>query len=234
MNIKKYDLIITGAEGDIGPQISEYFESSGRSILRLDLQNGNDLTNEHYVKKIFQESRAPALINLFAKNEHVLSGEGHNSEMAKSIYDFDLEDLNEYFRVNLTALFSVCREYAKNNKIGSIVNFASIYGLRPPLPSLYLGGYKHIGYSTSKASVIALTEYLAVVLAPSIRINVVAPGGIGSNQNQSFVQRYSNKCPMQRMALTEDLFGILELLISSNSSYITGSTFRVDGGWTLV
>lgn len=231
---KYYDLIITGASGDIGPKIKDHFLSLGFKILCLDISDGHDLTDENFVKEIFLENHSSALINLFAKNEHVRVSHGNSGAMAKSIDDFHLDDVNKYFAVNVTALFSVCREYAKNNKYGSIVNFTSIYGLRVPNPALYLNSYKHIGYSTSKAAVIALSEYLAIALAPNIRVNVVAPGGIISNQDDAFITRYSEKCPMGRMAIAEDLLGLLELLVSTRSSYINGATFRVDGGWTIV
>ena len=80
---------------------------------------------------------------------------------------------------------------------------------------------------------INLTDSLAICLAPKIRVNTVVPGGVRSEQSPEFIERYSSKCPMGRMALPKDLLGIVKLLISNESSYITGTTFNVDGGWVL-
>jgi NAD(P)-dependent dehydrogenase (short-subunit alcohol dehydrogenase family) len=135
--------------------------------------------------------------------------------------------------VNLVSLFSVCREFAKNNKKSSIVNFSSTYGVISPKPELYEGSHKDIGYGVSKAGVLNLTKYLAVHLAPSIRVNCVIPGGVLSKQNKKFVKDYSNLTPMKRMMKNGELNELIDYLCSEKSSYITGSSFTVDGGYTI-
>jgi NAD(P)-dependent dehydrogenase (short-subunit alcohol dehydrogenase family) len=223
------DVIVTGSLGRIGPELCDHFKSKGLKLIELDLGLGHDLTNEKWVAEFFLNNHANALINLFAMNEHIAVG----GTMAKSIMDFSLEGFDKYLHVNLTTLFSVCRQFAFNNQNSSILNFSSIYGVRAPNPNLYEGGYKHIGYSVSKAGVIALSEYLALVLAPSIRVNTIIPGGVISNQSNDFIVRYSEKCPMGRMSKPQDLFGAVDLLISDSASYITGVTLPIDGGWLI-
>ena len=222
-------IIVTGSEGIIGKIIFRALKGAHHDVIGLDLALGHDLKDEEWLKSYFQSNNADSLINLFALNEHIKD----TSAMPKSIMDFDLESLDNYLQTNVTTLFSVCRNFAYNNKESSIINFSSIYGVRPPKSSLYSGSLKHVGYSVSKAAVIALSEYLAINLAPHIRVNTIIPGGVFNNQPEKFVTDYSDNCPMQRMATPLDLLGVINLLISKESSYITGSTFRVDGGWLI-
>mgnify|MGYP001293535261 CR=1 FL=1 len=228
--VNKFDVIITGSEGVIGKDVSKFLKKTKKlNVLCLDLVLGHDLNDEAWTKEFFKENKADSLINLFALNEHITD----NQNLNKSLHDFPLSEINKFLETNITSLFSVCRNFSFNNSKGSIINFSSIYGLTPPKLELYEGSLKHVGYCVSKAGVIALSEYLATILAPNFRVNTIAPGGILSKQSDNFINRYSSYCPMGRMGVQSDIFGILELLISNNSSYITGETFRVDGGWAI-
>jgi NAD(P)-dependent dehydrogenase (short-subunit alcohol dehydrogenase family) len=227
--MRSFDVIVAGSLGRVGPEVCNHLKSKGLQILELDLELGHDLSNEEWVINFFKDNKAKALINLFAMNEHI----SETGLMAQSLIDFSLESFDQYMHINLTTLFSVCRQFADNNKKSNIVNFSSIYGVRPPHRDLYNGGFKHVGYTVSKAGVIALSEYLALALAPNVRVNTIVPGGIIANQSSEFLEKYSAKCPMGRMSEVSDLFGIIDLLISDTSSYITGATIPVDGGWTL-
>ena len=133
--------------------------------------------------------------------------------------------------VNLTSLFSVCREFAKNNKQGSIVNFSSYLGLVSPRPDIYDDSHKDIGYTISKFGVIGMTKYLAVHLAPKIRVNCISPGGIYQNQSKEFIKKYSKLTPMGRMMKKEEVNGLVDYLCSDKSSYVTGENFVIDGGY---
>ena len=151
-----------------------------------------------------------------------------------SLYDFSLDQFSNYLETNVTALFSVCKEFAKNSKTGSIVNFSSTYGLVSPNPKLYEESQKNIAYCVSKGAVINLTKYLAVHLAPNIKVNCVVPGGIEFNQNRKFVSNYSKLTPMKRMMRKTELNGLINYLCSENSSYVTGATLVCDGGYTVL
>ena len=73
---------------------------------------------------------------------------------------------------------------------------------------------------------------MAVHLAPKIRVNCIAPGGVENSQDTTFIKKYSKFTPLQRMMKSDELNGIVDFLSSSCSSYVTGATFVVDGGWT--
>lgn len=220
-------ITITGSEGLIGTELCKFF-SKKYDVQKLDIKLGHDLTNEDFVKKWFKKNSSDSLINCFALNDQFEIKKKRNT-----LFNFPLELFSKYCEVNLTSLFSVCREYAKNNKKGNIVNFSSIYGLVSSRPELYEKSHKDIAYGISKAGVINMTKYLASHLAPNIRVNCVVPGGVKSNQNKQFIKNYSKLTPLQRMMEKNELNEIVNYLSSSQSSYVTGSVFVIDGGWTI-
>lgn len=219
-------IIITGSEGLIGKELCNYL-SKRYKIVRLDLSLGHNLTDEKFVKKWFKENEADALVNCFALNDHVDS-----KRKKQTLFDITLKSFSDYLDVNLIALFSVCREYARNNKKGAIVNFSATTGIVSARPDLYKGAHKHIAYSVSKAGVVNLTKFLATHLAPNIRVNCVAPGGVKHGQDQEFIKKYSKHTPLGRMMNVGELNGLIEYLCTDKSSYVTGATFVIDGGWT--
>ena len=219
-------IIITGSEGLIGRELSYYLEKNNE-ILKVDLALGHDLTDEIFVKKWFKENKASSIINCFALNDHV-----DKIQKRATLFDVSLDSFSKFLDVNLTALFSVCREYARNNRKGTIINFSASTGIVSARPDLYNGAHKHIGYSVSKAGVINLTKFLATHLAPNIRVNCVAPGGVEHNQDKDFIKKYSALTPLRRMMKKDELNGMIEYLCSEKSSYVTGATFVIDGGWT--
>ena len=223
----KRNIIITGSEGLLGKEISRYFEKED-TVHKLDLNLGHDLTNEQFVKKWFSKNSGNYLINCFAINDHF-----DKSRKKNTVLNSTLESFQDYLNVNIVSLFLVCREFAKNNKKGSIVNFSSTYGIVSPKPDMYDQSHKDIGYCVSKAGVINLTKYLAVHLAPHIRVNCIVPGGVLHKQTSSFVKKYSEITPMKRMMKKNELNGILDYLCSEKSSYMTGATIMVDGGYTI-
>ena len=191
------------------------------------------ITDEEFVKQFFIDNPADALVNLYAVNPHV-----DTKDNSTNMFDITLDSLNLYLQVNLLSLFSVCREFARNNKAGSIINFSSTYGIVSPNPSLYREGKeKHVGYCVSKSGVVQLSRYLAVHLSPKFRINCVAPGGVAftptNEDSKRFIKLYEEKTPMKRMMNVNELNGIVEYLCSDKSSYTTGAVFNVDGGWTV-
>ncbi len=226
MYAKNLRIIITGSEGLIGKQLKNFLQENNE-IIALDLSLGHDLSDENFVKKWFSENKADCIINCFALNDHV-----ENNQKRPTLFDISLDSFSNFLHVNLTSLFSVCREFARNNPSGSIINFSASTGIVSARPDLYDGGHKHIAYSISKAGVINLTKFLAVHLAPSIRVNCLAPGGIENSQSEDFIKNYSKLTPLDRMMKPTELNGIVDFLCSSYSSYVTGATYVVDGGWT--
>lgn len=224
-------IIITGSEGLIGRELSSFFEQKGDCITRCDLSLGHDLTNELFVKSFFEQHKAEYLINLFALNHHITKD--HSSDEAETLFNISLDSFNAYLHTNLTSLFSVCREFARNNKHSAIVNFASMYAIVSPDPRIYDRGEKHIAYGVSKAGVIQLTRHLAVHLAPDIRVNCVISGGIEAGQSNAFKERYNARNPLGRMMQISELNGLLDYLCSPQSAYMTGEAVTIDGGWSI-
>ena len=220
-------IIVTGSEGLLGKEITLHLKKE-HEVITLDLVLGHDLTDENFVEDWFSKNKADCLVNCFAMNDHVEEGKTRGT-----IFDVSLESFKKFLDVNLTSLFSVCRQFAKNNDEGTIVNFSASTGIVSARPDLYNGGHKHPAYSISKAGVINLTKFLATHLAPKIRVNCIAPGGVEFDQDDEFKKAYSELTPMKRMMKKDELNKLVEFLCTSDSSYVTGSTMVVDGGWTI-
>lgn len=217
-------IVITGSKGLVGKRLTSFFKKTD-SVYELDILFNHNLTDEKFVKQWFKKNKADYLINCFALNDH--------GKSKTTLFDFPLSSFSKYLEVNLTALFSVCREFARNNKKGGIVNFSSTYGIVSPRPDLYEGFHKEIAYGITKAGVINMTKYLAVHLAPHIQVNCIVPGGIGDDQSQQMRKSYSKFTPMNRMMKSSELNGVVDFLCNPKSSYITGSSIVADGGFTI-
>jgi len=157
---------------------------------------------------------------------------------------FPQADWDHVMSVNLTGAFVCCQEFgaamaAQGN--GSIVNMLSVYGIVAPDQRIYAGS-EYLGrainppavYSASKAGLWGLTAYLSSYWgAKGVRVNALTPGGIYSGQNQTFVDRYRQRVPMDRMGEADDLCGALVYLMSDAAGYVTGQNLIVDGGLTV-
>lgn len=139
-------------------------------------------------------------------------------------------------RVNLTAAFVLIQEAAEAlgaTGSGAVVLVSSIYGMGGPDMRLYddTSMQNPAAYGASKAGLLQLARYFATVLAPSVRVNALTPGGVWRNQPSVFVERYVARTPLQRMAVEEDFKGAVAFLTSDLSAYVTGQNIVVDGGW---
>lgn len=155
--------------------------------------------------------------------------------------NYPVELWNQALAVNLTGLFLCCQAASRPMLVqgsGVIINLSSIYGLAAPDQRLYQREgqppqYKPIYYSVTKAGVIGLTRYLAAYYAgKNIRVNTLSPGGVYNNHDEDFVQAYSARAILGRMAYKDDMNGALLFLASDASAYMTGANLVVDGGWT--
>ena len=116
----------------------------------------------------------------------------------------------------------------------AVINIASTYGVNGPDMRLYDGlqMFNPAWYAAAKGGIIQLTRYCATTLAPTIRVNCIAPGGVWRAQPEVFVERYVQRTPLRRMCKEEDLCGALVYFASDLSVYVTGQVLLVDGGWT--
>jgi len=156
--------------------------------------------------------------------------------------NYSLEHWRQQLDVNLTGSFLTCQslgaEMARQGR-GSIINIGSTYGLVAPVQDIYRRPdgtqmfFKSAGYAASKGGVVMLSRFVATYWAKQgVRCNVICPGGVAQNQDAHFVQQYSDRTPMGRMAEPAEIAGAAVFLASDAASYVTGSVFSVDGGWT--
>lgn len=149
-----------------------------------------------------------------------------------------VEAFETAMKVNLTSAFLLAKDAAKpmsKSGKGSMILVSSIYGVVPPDFSIYerTSMANPAGYGASKAGLLGLTRYLATLMAPKVRVNALTPGGVFRNQPEVFVERYSRKTPLGRMAVEEEMKGAAAFLASDLSAYVTGQNIIVDGGFTL-
>jgi NAD(P)-dependent dehydrogenase (short-subunit alcohol dehydrogenase family) len=123
---------------------------------------------------------------------------------------------------------------------GSVVNISSIYGLLSPQQDVYEfrrregeSFTKPVAYSVSKSAILNLTRYLATYWAKSgVRVNTLTLAGIANEQPPAFVEAYTARVPLGRMAGAGEALGAVVFLASDASSYMTGANLVVDGGWS--
>jgi len=140
--------------------------------------------------------------------------------------------------VNATGIFMMTRAFGDHmaeRGCGSIINVGSIQGMVGPDMTLYSGQYGRVppDYYFHKGGMINLTRYAASYYGEKqVRVNTISPGGFNYELPEAFVERYSARTFLGRMANAQDLKGVIVFLASDASSYITGANIAVDGGYT--
>ncbi len=166
----------------------------------------------------------------------------HQDAQSRNLFEtFPLDAWRQALDVNLTGMF-LCAQAAVQPMIaqnhGVIINICSTYGLVGPDQRIYERPgqprkVKPVFYSVTKAGVLGLTHYLATYYAgKNIRANALTPGGVFNNHDETFVQNYSYRTVMGRMADIDEMNGAILFLSSDASTYMTGANLVVDGGWT--
>jgi NAD(P)-dependent dehydrogenase (short-subunit alcohol dehydrogenase family) len=251
--------IITGASGLLGEQHAIALSEQGAHVVLADIQadkcanQAQDIEQHGKVKALALEcdvtkrdsweSLAKNVVSQFGRidilvNNAAFTNQSRSANYAAPFPEFPLEDWNKILEVNMTGSFLGCQtigSYMLNQKNGSIINIASLYGVVSPNHRMYpdTGIHQPVAYSISKSGVIALTRYLGTLWADQgVRVNCITPGGVFNQHNDLFSSRYASLSPMGRMAHPDEMRGALIYLASSASSYCAGHNLAVDGGWT--
>lgn len=260
-------ILITGAFGLIGKQISKAFLQQGAKVVLADVNASAiaaiqkefseafatdnfivielDITNEASTSNAVQQAvtafgKVDVLINNAAIDAKFdKDGMGKVNQSRFENYPIDL--LRRSVDVNLTGTVimtqAVCRQMLLQGS-GNIINVASTYSVVAPNQNLYDFGegtqnFKPIDYIASKSFIPNFTRYIATFYAVNnIRCNAIVPHGIYNNHPEEFLINFSKMSPLGRMCNREELEGPFLFLASNASSYMTGSTLMVDGGWT--
>ncbi|HKT74944.1 MAG TPA: SDR family oxidoreductase [Steroidobacteraceae bacterium] len=153
--------------------------------------------------------------------------------------DYPLEGWQKCIDLNLTGTFLLAQEVARRCMIprqtGSIINIASVAGLRGTMPDELLG----VGYFASKGGMVNMTRALAAEWgAHNIRVNTICPGFIPTKLSSAQLERNTRqvleRTPLGRLGQEDDLQGLTVLLASDAGRHISGQAIAVDGGRTAV
>jgi NAD(P)-dependent dehydrogenase (short-subunit alcohol dehydrogenase family) len=149
-----------------------------------------------------------------------------------------IELFTKSMQVNATGVFMMTRTFGDHmaeRGQGSIINVGSIQGMVGPDLTLYEGLQWGAvpDYFFHKGGMLQLTRLAAAKLGPGgVRVNTLSAGGFFAGQEQVFVDRYSARTFLGRMANENDLKGVVVFLASDASAYVTGTNIVVDGGYT--
>jgi NAD(P)-dependent dehydrogenase (short-subunit alcohol dehydrogenase family) len=166
---------------------------------------------------------------------------GQREKHSSAFEDYDYDTWQRALEVNLGGAF-LCAQAAIRHmlkqKSGVIINICSTYGLVGPDQRIYQredkqATFKPVDYTVTKAGILGLTKYLATAYGDrGIRCNALSPGGVQHAQDEEFLQAYSARTVLGRMAQPHEMNAALLFLASDASSYMTGANLVVDGGWT--
>jgi NAD(P)-dependent dehydrogenase (short-subunit alcohol dehydrogenase family) len=239
--------IVTGGAGQIGSEIVRGLEQRGARVAVFDLETDRfrvDVTDreaiEQATEQVVRELGAPhVLVNAAALD----SPPDAPAAEVGPVESYPEESFDAVMRVNVKGTFLCCQVVGARMAAearGSIVNISSVYGMLSPIQDLYefrrSDGeefFKPIAYSVSKSAVYNLTRYLATYWAKSgVRVNTLTLAGVANEQPQEFVDAYTARMPLGRMADVGEVVGPVVFLASDASSYVTGANLVADGGWS--
>ncbi|MBX2945100.1 MAG: SDR family oxidoreductase [Cyclobacteriaceae bacterium] len=235
--------IVTGGSSGIGFAIAKKFTEQNihTIIVGRDQQKLNEVTallgsnSEGISFDVTNLSGLPELVNSIVKKhgqvDILVNNAGIN--MKKSALEVTDQEFQNILLTNLTSVFAITREVAKNmiaNKSGSIINISSMaaqYGL----PGV-------VAYAASKTAIEGITRTLAVELSPhGVRVNCIAPGFIATKMSATALngdperrQKVLSRTPMGRLGDPQDVANAAYFLASDDSTFITGTVVPVDGG----
>jgi NAD(P)-dependent dehydrogenase (short-subunit alcohol dehydrogenase family) len=239
--------IVTGGAGQLGREIVAALEEAGAKAAVFDLEvqrHRVDVTDrtalEAATTEVERELGTPhILVNAAALD----SPPDAPAEEVGPVESYPEASFDKVMNVNVKGTFLACQVIGARMAAagrGSIVNVSSVYGMLSPVQDLYefrrRGGdefYKPVAYSVSKSALYNLTRYLATYWAKSgVRVNTLTLAGVWNGQPQEFLDEYTKRMPIGRMADPREVVGPVIFLASDASSYVTGANLVADGGWS--
>lgn len=263
-NLEGKTALVTGACGLIGKEHCRALAEAGANVVALDMNAaktaefaatlgekhlglGINVTDAESLKGARETILArygsiDILVNNAAINDMfenpLLAGEQSKFE------NYPVEMFRQSMEVNVVGVFLCAQVFgavmAEQGR-GSIINIASTYGVNGPDQSIYKDKdgkqtfYKSASYPATKGAVVNFTRFLATYWGEKgVRVNTLSPGGVENGQDEFFIENYSRKTALGRMAQPNDYKGAIVFLASDASAYMTGANLLVDGGWTAM
>jgi NAD(P)-dependent dehydrogenase (short-subunit alcohol dehydrogenase family) len=243
--------VVTGASSGLGVTFAEGLAAAGASVVlaarRMDrieaLQKKLESTGAKALAvecDVSKEASVDGLVRATVDRFGTVDVLVNNAGVARvrPALDEAPADFRDVVDTNLVGTFTCAQRFGRvmiDNRKGSIVNIASILGF------VGIGLVPQASYAASKGGVVNLTRELAAQWARlGVRVNAIAPGWFPSEMaadmvetedGQKFIRR---RTPMGRAGEPKELLGVLLLLASDASSFMTGQIIAVDGGWTIV
>jgi NAD(P)-dependent dehydrogenase (short-subunit alcohol dehydrogenase family) len=229
--------VITGAAGGIGAESARRFREEGAKVVGVDLAEVSDVdlsipcdvSDEDAVRAMYDQAMAE-----FGRLDVLFNNAGISPDDDVSVLDTTLESWQRVQDVNLRSVFVCCKHgipLLLESGGGSVINTASFVAVMGAATS-------QISYTASKGAVLALSRELGVEFARrGVRVNALCPGPVDTPLLRELYAADPNKAarrlvhlPMGRFAEAREIADAALFLASDESSYITASTFLVDGG----
>jgi NAD(P)-dependent dehydrogenase (short-subunit alcohol dehydrogenase family) len=231
--------VITGAASGIGAESARLFQAEGAMVVGVDLSDGAagdlalqaDVTDPEQVEGMYARTR-----DEYGRIDVLFNNAGISPDDDASVLDTSLEAWQRVQDVNLRSVFLCCKHgipHLLEGGGGSVINTASFVATMGAATS-------QISYTASKGGVLALSRELGVEFARrGVRVNALCPGPVNTPLLQELFAKDPEKArrrlvhlPMGRFAETREIAHAALFLASDDSSYVTASTFLVDGGLT--
>ena len=227
-NSGEYSGIVTNSrKGQEAQQVADEITTLGCDSIAIEA----DVSKESDCIKLIEDT-----IKHYGRIDVLVNNAGIQKDVP--FEETSIEEWYKIIAVDLTGPFVCSREAVKHMekqrypKGGCIINISYAHQVIPKP--------HYIPYATSKAGIEMMTKTMALELAKdNIRANVVAPGAIETDMNRELKnnkdlrEKVLKQIPIQRIGNPEEVANVVEFLASNKASYVTGTTFYVDGGMTL-